>query len=114
MATLRLAFASSLALELIAAMSVALVAPEIGLRLDYGHLLLRTGLFVLILAPEAYLPLRTLGAQFHVTVDGLAVARRPSRSWKRQCPLLPLVSAGRRGSGPVTGGPPPRPSGYRT
>ena len=76
MATLRLAFASSLALELIATMSVALVATEIGLRLDYGHLVLRTGLFILILAPEAYLPLRTLGAQFHATADGLAAAEK--------------------------------------
>jgi thiol reductant ABC exporter CydD subunit len=74
--TLRLAFASSLALELIATMSVALVATEIGLRLAYGELALRTGLFLLILAPEAYLPLRALGAQFHATADGLAAAEK--------------------------------------
>jgi ATP-binding cassette, subfamily C, bacterial CydCD len=74
MATLRLAFLSSLALELIATMSVALVATEIGLRLAYGHLDLRTGLLVLILAPEAYLPLRALGTHFHATADGLAAA----------------------------------------
>jgi ATP-binding cassette subfamily C protein CydCD len=72
MATLRLAFLSSFALELIATMSVALVATEIGLRLAYGHLDLRTGLLVLILAPEAYLPLRAVGSQFHATADGLA------------------------------------------
>ena len=76
MGTLRLAFASSLALELIATMSVALVATEIGLRLAFGHLALRTGLFLLILAPEAYLPLRALGAQFHATADGLAAAEK--------------------------------------
>lgn len=74
MATLRLAFLSSFALELVATMSVALVATEIGLRLAYGHLGLRTGLLVLILAPEAYLPLRAVGAQFHATADGLAAA----------------------------------------
>ena len=74
MGTLRLAFLSSLALELIATMSVALVATEIGLRLAYGHLDLRAGLFVLILAPEAYLPLRNLGTQFHAAADGLAAA----------------------------------------
>jgi len=74
MATLRLAFLSSLALELVATMSVALVATEIGLRLAYGHLDLRTGLLVLILAPEAYLPLRNLGSQFHATADGLTAA----------------------------------------
>ena len=76
METLRLAFLSSFTLELIATMSVALVATEIGLRLAYGHLTLRTGLLVLILAPEAYLPLRALGAQFHATADGLAAAER--------------------------------------
>ena len=74
MATLRLAFLSGLALELIAMMSVALVATEIGLRLAYGHHGLRTGLLVLVLAPEAYLPLRAVGAQFHATADGLAAA----------------------------------------
>jgi ATP-binding cassette subfamily C protein CydCD len=74
MATLRLAFLSSLALELVATMSVAVVATEIGLRLAYGHLDLRAGLLVLICAPEAYLPLRALGTQFHATADGLAAA----------------------------------------
>ena len=74
MDTLRLAFLSSLALELVATMSVALVATEIGLRLAYGHLDLRAGLLVLICAPEAYLPLRALGTQFHATADGLAAA----------------------------------------
>jgi ATP-binding cassette subfamily C protein CydCD len=76
MVTLRLAFLSSFALELIATMSVALVATEIGLRLAYGHLDLRAGLFALILAPEAYLPLRNLGAQFHAVADGLAAAEQ--------------------------------------
>jgi thiol reductant ABC exporter CydD subunit len=76
MATLRLAFASSLALELVATMSVALATTEIGLRLASGHLDLRTGLLVLILAPEAYLPLRALGTQFHATADGLAAAEK--------------------------------------
>jgi len=76
MATLRLAFLSSFALELIATMSVALVATEIGLRLAYGHLGLRDGLCALILAPEAYLPLRALGTQFHATAVGLAAAEQ--------------------------------------
>ena len=74
MATLRLAFLSGLALELVATMSVAVVATEVGLRLAYGDLDLRAGLLVLICAPEAYLPLRALGAQFHATADGLAAA----------------------------------------
>jgi thiol reductant ABC exporter CydD subunit len=74
MATLRVAFLSSLVLELVATMSVALVAVEVGLSLVYGHLSLRTGLLALILAPEAYLPLRQAAAQFHASADGLAAA----------------------------------------
>ena len=74
MGTLRVAFLSSLVLELVATMSVALVAVEVGLSLVYGHLGLRTGLLALILAPEAYLPLRQAAAQFHACADGLAAA----------------------------------------
>lgn len=74
--TLRLAFASGLALELVATMSVALVATETGLRLAYGHLGLTAALTVLILAPEAYLPLRAAAAQFHAAADGLTAAER--------------------------------------
>jgi thiol reductant ABC exporter CydD subunit len=74
MDTLRVAFLSSLVLELVATMSVALVAVEVGLSLVYGHLGLRTGLLALILAPEAYLPLRQAAAQFHASADGLAAA----------------------------------------
>ena len=74
LATLRLAFLSALVLELLATFSVALVAVAIGLRLEGGHLGLRTGLLVLILAPEAYLPLRQLAIQYHASADGLAAA----------------------------------------
>ena len=74
MATLRVAFLSAFALELAATLSVALVAVGIALRLVDGSLDLRTGLFVLILAPEAYLPLRQLGASFHASEEGLAAA----------------------------------------
>jgi thiol reductant ABC exporter CydD subunit len=93
MATLRLAFLSGLALELIAMMSVALVATEIGLRLAYGHLGLRTGLLVLVLAPEAYLPLRAVGAQFHATADGLAAAEEVFAVLETQTPAAPLITA---------------------
>jgi thiol reductant ABC exporter CydD subunit len=72
--TLRMAFLSSFVLELVATMSVALVAVGVGLSLVYGHLELRTGLLALILAPEAYLPLRQAAAQFHASADGLAAA----------------------------------------
>ena len=74
LATLRVAFLSAFALELAATLSVALVAVEVGLRLVDGSLDLRTGLFVLVLAPEAYLPLRQLGASFHASEEGLGAA----------------------------------------
>ena len=74
MGTLRVAFLSSLVLELVATVSVAMVAVGVGLSLVYGHLGLRTGLLALILAPEAYLPLRQAAAQFHASADGLAAA----------------------------------------
>ncbi|GIG38213.1 thiol reductant ABC exporter subunit CydD [Cellulomonas pakistanensis] len=74
MGTLRIAFLSGMVLELVTTLSVALVAVGIGLRLVYGHLDLTTGLTVLILAPEVYLPLRQVGAQFHASTDGVAAA----------------------------------------
>jgi ATP-binding cassette, subfamily C, bacterial CydD len=74
MRTLRIAFLSALVLELIATLSVALVAVEIGVRLLYGRLDLETALVVLILAPEAYLPLREVGARFHASMEGVAAA----------------------------------------
>jgi ATP-binding cassette subfamily C protein CydCD len=76
MATLRVAFLSAFALELAATLSVALVAVGVGLRLVDGSLDLHTGLFVLILAPEAYLPLRQLGASFHASEEGMEAAGR--------------------------------------
>ncbi|MGP4114963.1 thiol reductant ABC exporter subunit CydD [Streptomyces sp. 4N509B] len=72
--TLRVAFLSSFALELLATVSVALVAVGVGMRLVHGDLDLATGLVVLILAPEAYLPLRQVGAEFHAAQEGLAAA----------------------------------------
>ncbi|MEU3751859.1 thiol reductant ABC exporter subunit CydD [Streptomyces olivoreticuli] len=72
--TLRIAFLSSFALELLATLSVALVAVGIGMRLVHGELDLETGLMVLVLAPEAYLPLRQVGAQYHAAAEGLAAA----------------------------------------
>ena len=74
MATLRIAFMSSLVLELLASIAVALVAVGVGLRLVEGTLDLETGLLVLILAPEAYLPLRHLGTHYHASTEGLAAA----------------------------------------
>ncbi len=74
MSTLRITFLSSLILELVATLSVALVAVEIGLRLMGGHLGLQTALMVLVLAPEAYLPLRQLGTNYHASTEGIAAA----------------------------------------
>ena len=76
MATLRVTFLSSLVLELLSSVSVALVAVAIGLRLLNGHLSLRTSLFVLVLAPEAYLPLRQLAAEYHASAEGVGAAQQ--------------------------------------
>jgi ATP-binding cassette subfamily C protein CydD len=76
MGTLRVSFLSGSVLELAATLGVALVAVTVGVRLVDGGLGLQAGLTVLVLAPELYLPLRQLGAQFHASVDGLAVAER--------------------------------------
>ena len=73
---LRIAFLSSLVLELVATLAVAVVAVSIGLRLVNGEMDLRTGLVVLILAPEVYLPIRAVGAQFHAAADGIDAAEQ--------------------------------------
>ncbi len=75
MQTLRVAFLSGAVLELLATLSVELVAVGVGLRLVYGQLDLTTGLIVLILAPEVYLPLRQVGVHFHASADGVAAAQ---------------------------------------
>jgi len=75
MSSLRVAFLSGFVLELAAALGTALVAVEVGLRLLAGHLSYQTALLVLLLTPEAYLPLRAVGAQFHASTEGAAAAR---------------------------------------
>jgi thiol reductant ABC exporter CydD subunit len=75
MASLRVAFLSGFVLELAAALATALVAVEVGLRLLAGHMSYQTALLVLLLTPEAYLPLRAVGAQFHASTEGAAAAR---------------------------------------
>ncbi|GGO03377.1 thiol reductant ABC exporter subunit CydD [Micromonospora parathelypteridis] len=72
MKTLRIAFLSALVLELVATLSVALVAVPVGIRLLGGGLALQTALLVLLLTPEAYLPLRSAGSRFHASMEGLA------------------------------------------
>jgi ATP-binding cassette subfamily C protein CydD len=74
MSVLRISFVSGFVLELAGSLSVAIVAVAIGLRLVSGDLALSVGLFVLLLTPEAYTPLRQVGAQFHAAADGVAAA----------------------------------------
>lgn len=72
MKVLRVSFLSGFALEFLASISVAIVAVSIGFRLLDGSLALMVGLFVLLLAPEAYLPMRQVGVQFHAAAEGIA------------------------------------------
>ncbi len=97
MSTLRVTFLSSGILELVATISVALVAVTMGVRLMDGHVGLRTALIVLLLAPEAYLPLRMLGANYHASTEGMSAARQafevleepaPPRGERREVPDL--------------------------
>lgn len=76
MGVLRVSFLSSLALELLATLSVALVAVSVGLRLAEDQMVYAVALFVLLLAPEAYLPLRLVGQHFHAAAEGLGAADR--------------------------------------
>jgi ATP-binding cassette subfamily C protein CydD len=75
MRTLRITFLSTLVLDTVATLSLALIAVPVGLRLLHGSLDLTTALTVLLLAPEAYQPLRALGSQFHAGTEGTATAR---------------------------------------
>jgi thiol reductant ABC exporter CydD subunit len=76
MGVLRVAFASAFALEALATLGTAVVAVEVGLRLLYARLAFREALFVLVLAPEFYRPLRALGAAFHAGMAGKEAAAR--------------------------------------
>ena len=72
--TLRISFLSALVLELLSSLSVAIVAVTVGTRLVYYGIDFRTALFVLILAPEVYLPIRQVGVHYHDSADGVAAA----------------------------------------
>jgi ATP-binding cassette subfamily C protein CydCD len=93
--TLRVAFLSSLALELIATISVALVAVVIGVRLVNGSMSLELGLLALILAPECYQPLRDLGTAHHASEDGLEALKRTNAVLDAPAavPLVPGTAA---------------------
>ncbi len=124
MSTLKIAFLSSLALEVIAAVGTALVALFLGLRLLDGSLHLAVALAVLVLAPEVYLPLRRAAAEFHASTAGQAAADRildvldepegrtcrghPTTSpWWRGAVRPSPTSAGDRSGCPLSGSPTP-------
>ncbi|HEV2252047.1 MAG TPA: ATP-binding cassette domain-containing protein, partial [Streptosporangiaceae bacterium] len=82
-------------LELTAALATALVAVEVGLRLLAGHMSYQTALLVLLLTPEAYLPLRAVGAQFHASTEGAAAARDVFEILDTPAPVQPPAAARR-------------------
>lgn len=90
---LRVAFLSALVLEFFAMVSIAIVAVLIGFRLLWGELPLRDGLFVLLLAPEFYLPLRALGALRHTRMDALAAAEQLA-ALEEDCAAAPAACCG--------------------
>ncbi len=89
---LRVTFLSALVLELVATVSTAVVAVEVGLRLLYGHLAFQQAFFLLLLAPEFYIPLRMLGLRFHAGMSGTTAARRIFE-------ILDMPNSGNQGSG---------------
>ncbi|MFI9321162.1 thiol reductant ABC exporter subunit CydD [Kitasatospora aureofaciens] len=91
--TLRIAFISSFALELLSTLSVALVAVTIGFRLVDGSLDLETGLLILVLAPEVYFPIRQVGALYHSSVEGLTAADEIFRVLETPLPAAGTVPA---------------------
>lgn len=102
MGTLRTAFLSALALELIATISVAVVAVFIGVRLVHGDMALEAGLLALILAPDCYLPLRELGTAHHASDEGRAALAETTAVLEapEAAPLVPAAAAGTAESGP--------------
>jgi thiol reductant ABC exporter CydD subunit len=95
MEVLRLAFVSALALEALATLGTAVVAVEVGLRLLYARIEFREALFVLVLAPEFYRPLRALGASFHAGMAGREAATRMAQIVAAEGPLAaPAILAG--------------------
>lgn len=96
MAVLKVAFLSGLVLELAASISTAVVAVEVGVRLIQGTLAFQTGLFVLLLAPEFYLPFRNLGARHHAAMEGVAAAEPLYAILDARPPAGSLGRGGRR------------------
>ncbi len=102
MSALRIAFLSGTVLEFLATLSVALVAVSIGMRLVYGGMPLEAGVIALVLAPEAYRPLRDVGAKFHAAEDGLTAAGRAFAVLDTGPEVAPAAtSTGRHAPAPV-------------
>lgn len=97
MSALRIAFLSSMVLELLATLSVALVAVAIGMRLVHGDMSLYAGIVALVLAPEVYLPLRTVGERFHAAQDGAAAADKAFAILEPAGPAGTAPAGGARG-----------------
>jgi ATP-binding cassette, subfamily C, bacterial CydCD len=99
MGVLRVAFISSFVLELFTSLSVAIVAVQVGLRLIAGDVGLPVALVVLLLAPEAFSPLRQLGANHHAAAEGVSVAENildilDEPAPRRGSDILPTVTSG--------------------
>ncbi|MEB4589615.1 thiol reductant ABC exporter subunit CydD [Candidatus Thiothrix sp. Deng01] len=89
LSVLRVAFLSSFALEFLATVSIALIAVFIGFRLFWGEMLFFHGFFVLLLAPEFYLPLRNMGTQYHARMAAIGAAERMVEVLNPPSSLLP-------------------------
>ncbi len=101
MSVLKIAFLSALVLEMAATLSTAIIAGEVGLRLLYAKMAFRDALFILILAPEFYQPLRQLGARFHAGMEGVTAAGR----------IFEILDTDTRQQHPVTSNETPIPTG---
>ncbi len=97
---LQVTFLSALALELLATLSTAIIAVEVGLRLLYARMAFQEALFILVLAPEFYLPLRMLGLRFHAGMSGTSAARRIYQILDTPLPSSASTAAHREGPVP--------------
>ena len=115
MRTLRVAFLSALAMDMIAGFGVGFVAMVLGLKLLWGELSLQTAMAVLLVAPEIFIPLRRAGAEFHASTEGQAAAARVLEVLDLPTPPTPDhgVGGGRPGGGHPGGDPAHRPTARR-
>ena len=102
MAVLRVAFLSSLVLEFLATLSIAMLAVYIGFRLYYGHMQFLPGLFVLLLAPEFYKPLRNMGTQYHARMEAIGASERIVDLLNTRVPEVRTARSGLREGDAIT------------